>query len=61
MRFERSRSQRIQIRHRFGIDRDGNAASAETLANAETVSVAQVGACKIDIFVADAAQLILPA
>ena len=64
MRVERARSEGIQIRDRFGIDRDGNTAASQAFAHAETLLDAkafQVGARKIDIYVAAATQLILPA
>ena len=67
MRFERTRSERLQICDRVGIDRDGNSASAETFPHSKALAVAksfrraEVDARKIDIFVADPAQLILPA
>jgi len=67
VRVEGTRNEGIQIRDRFGIDRDGNAAASQTFAHPETAAVAkvfdstEVSARKIDIFLADATQLILPA
>ena len=67
VRVEGTRNEGIQIRDRFGIDRDGNASATQTFAHSEAVpkpkvfAVTQAGARKIDIFFADAPQLILPA
>ena len=67
MRFEGTRSERFQIRHGLGIDRDGNAAPAKAFAHSKAVRVAEgfrtaeVGYCKIDISLARPARLIPPA
>ena len=67
MRPERAGSERIQIRHRVGIDCDANADPAETIANAEifgcpkSFTVAEDGAIKIDTDSVDSARLMLPA
>ena len=55
MRVESTGGQRIQIRDRFGIDRDGNPAPGEAFA------IAEDRWRKIDIALPSAARLILPA
>ena len=67
MRPERAGSERIQIRHRVGVDCDADAGPAETIANAEifgcpkSFTVAEDGAVKIDSDSADSTRLMLPA
>ena len=68
MRVEGTRSQGIQIRNRFRIDRHGNATAAETFPKSKSVASAAKGFSlsdlnprKIDLLFAERAQLILPA
>ena len=62
-----ARGKRVQIRNCFGIDRDGNAATAEAFAHTKTVTEGQIFPVtkaeprKIDDFLVGTAKLISPA